>query len=342
MEAVALNQIRSALLRKRDALADWLRTTARTRKEALLGPAAEGAVHAQLAGIDATLAKADDHTLGRCEVCQGEVEPVLLEVDYTACVCIEHYSGEERRQLERELELAQAVQKALLPQAIPPIPGLELAAFTRPSHIVGGDYFDFLTFGNGQHALIIADVAGHGVSAGLHMAGIQALLRALVPLNQSPAEVMRQVHKLFIHNIRFDTFVTFFIGAFDAPTRTLTYCNAGHPPPLVVHPAEAPGDVFDTLPPTAAALGLVEDALFADRSIELQTRDLLVMYTDGVTEAMDAQNRRFGQERLVRLGGQANGQPVQEVLQTIRLRLEEFRAGQPAADDTTIVVGQIR
>jgi sigma-B regulation protein RsbU (phosphoserine phosphatase) len=131
------------------------------------------------------------------------------------------------------------VQKTLLPQEVPNIPGIEIAAFSRPAQIVGGDYFDFIDFSNGFHGLAIADVAGHGVSASLHMASIQALLQTLVPDNKSPAEVMRQVHKLFIHNIRYETFVTFFIGAFDSSTKTLTFCNAGHPPPLILRKTRA-------------------------------------------------------------------------------------------------------
>jgi len=201
----------------------------------MLGPSTEQSVICCVDVIDEAIAKADTKTLGKCEVCHEDVDPELLEVDYTASVCIDHLSEQERRHLEGELELAQNVQKMLLPQEAPTITGLEIAAFSRPAQILGGDYFDFIDFRNGFHGLAIADVAGHGVSASLHMASIQALLRTLVPVNESPAEVMRQVHKLFIHNIRFETFVTFFIGAFDSSTKAFTYCNAGHQPPLVLH-----------------------------------------------------------------------------------------------------------
>jgi sigma-B regulation protein RsbU (phosphoserine phosphatase) len=292
--------------------------------------------------IDEAITKAESKTLGKCEVCHENVDPELLEVDYTASVCIDHLSEQERRQLEGELELAQNVQKMLLPQDTPTIPGLEIAAFSRPAQILGGDYFDFIDFRNGFHGLAIADVAGHGVSASLHMASIQALLRTLVPVNKSPAEVMRQVHKLFIHNIRFETFVTFFIGAFDASTKALTYCNAGHQPPLVLHKTVSKKESVEMLWPTGAAVGLVEEADFAEKTIELQQEDLLVMYTDGVTEAVNPKNQEFGRERLAKLSQQVNNIPVKKLILEIRKSLEGFSEGKPLVDDTTIVICRIK
>jgi sigma-B regulation protein RsbU (phosphoserine phosphatase) len=341
METQLLERLRKGLLQKKDNLAKWLHTTPLDKKKVLLGPSTEQSVLCCLDVIDDAISKADSKTLGKCEVCHGDVETELLEVDYTACVCIEHLSEEERRHLESELELAQDVQKMLLPQKVPNIPGLEIAAYSRPAQIVGGDYFDFVDFRNGLHGLAIADVAGHGVSASLHMASVQALLRTLVPINKSPAEVMRQVHKLFIHNIRFETFVTFFIGAFDASTKTLTFSNAGHQPPLVLYKNKSKIESVEMLRPTGAAIGLVEEAEFAEKTIKLHQEDLLVMYTDGVTEAVNPQNQEFGRERLIKLSQQANNAPVKEVIQKIRQGLEEFSGGKPLTDDTTIVICKI-
>ena len=341
MEALLLERMREGLLQKQDNLTEWLHATPLGKKKVLLGPSTEQSVHARLDVIDDAISKADSKTLGKCEVCHEVVETELLEVDYTACVCIEHLSKEERHQLESELELAQDVQKMLLPQEVPNIPGLEIAAFSRPAQIVGGDYFDFVDFSNGLHGLAIADVAGHGVSASLHMASIQALLRTLVPVNKSPAEVMLQVHKLFIHNIRFETFVTFFIGAFDSSTKTLTFSNAGHLPPLVLRNNKSKKESVEMLWPTGAAIGLVEEAKFGEKTIDLQEGDLLVLYTDGVTETMNTENQEFGRKRLEALIRQVERLPVKEVIQKIRLSLEEFSEGKPLADDTTIVVNRI-
>jgi sigma-B regulation protein RsbU (phosphoserine phosphatase) len=342
MEAFILDRIRNGLLQKREWLTDWLHSTPLIKKEVMLGPSTEQSVICCVDVIDEVIAKADSKTLGKCEVCHEDVNPELLEVDYTASVCIDHLSERERRQLEGELELAKNVQKMLLPQETPNIPGLEIAAFSRPAQILGGDYFDFIDFRNGFHGLAIADVAGHGVSASLHMASIQALLRTLVPVNKSPAEVMRQVHKLFIHNIRFETFVTFFIGAFDSSTKSLTYCNAGHQPPLVLNKTKTEKESVEMLWPTGAAIGLVEEANLAEKTIELREEDLLIMYTDGVTEAVNPQNQEFGRERLAKLSQQVNNVPVKKLIQEIRKSLDGFSEGKPLVDDTTIVICRIK
>ena len=341
METHILERMSKGLLQKRDSLTEWLHATPLGKKKILLGPSTEQSVHDRLDVIDEAISKADSRTLGKCEVCHGDVEPELLEVDYTACVCLEHLSKEERRNLESELELAQEVQKMLLPQEVPNIPGLEIAAFSRPAQIVGGDYFDFIDFNNGFHGLAIADVAGHGVSASLHMASIQALLRTLVPINKSPAAVMSQVHNLFIHNIRFETFVTFFIGAFDSSAKTLTFCNAGHQPPLILRKSKIQEGSIVKLQPTGAAIGLVEEAEFAEKTVDLQKDDLLVLYTDGVIEAENSQNQEFGRARLEASIRQSERMAVKEVIQKIRLSLEEFSEGKPLADDTTIVICKI-
>ena len=342
MEALLLERLRKGLIQKKNNLTEWLHITPSDKKEVLLGPSTEQSVLCCLDVIDDAISKADSKTLGKCEVCHEDVETELLEVDYTACVCIEHLSEEERRHLESELELAQDVQRKLLPQEAPDIPGLEIAAFSRPAQIVGGDYFDFVDFSDGLHGLAIADVAGHGVSASLHMASIQAFLRTLVPVHKSPAEVMREVHKLFIHNIRFETFVTFFIGAFDSLTKTLTFSNAGHQPPLVLHKNEKKKVSVEMLRPTGAAIGLVEEAEFAEKTIKLHEDDLLVMYTDGVTETVNRQNQEFGRQRLVELSRQINDTPVKEAIQIIRQDLVEFSEGKPFGDDTTIVICKIK
>lgn len=301
MDAPLLERIRVGLLEKQDGLSEWLRLTSPHRKEVMLGPSTEQAVHAHIGTIENLLAKAESRTLGRCQVCQDYVNADLLEVDYTASVCIEHLSEEEVRRLESELELAQSVQKSLLPERVPETPGLEIAAYSRPAQIVGGDYFDFVRFEHGTQGLVLADVAGHGVSASLHMASIQALLRSTVPASRSPAEVVMQMHRLFIHNIRFTTFVTLFLGAFDPTTKTFTYCNAGHNPPLVlrIHRSGELSRIW--LNPKGPALGLVEEPEFGEGTVTLQDGDLLTMYTDGITEAMNHHDETFGNERLARL-----------------------------------------
>src|SRR5262245_9244713 len=195
MESSVFERIRGSLLEKRQNLAGWLRLAPAETRQERLGPLDERAMQAHLQVIDTSLGKIANHTLGLCTVCHDYVDPDLLEMDYTACICLDHFSGEERRQLEADLELSQKVQKALLPQQVPTIPGLELAVFSRPAQIVSGDYFDFFHFADGCHGLAIADVAGHGMSASMLMASLQTALRTLVMTTDSPAEVLQHLNR---------------------------------------------------------------------------------------------------------------------------------------------------
>jgi RNA polymerase-binding transcription factor DksA len=197
MERKLVDRIRYSLRAKRDNLTTWLATTAPMERQLRLGPATEAAMKAHLETLDQTLAKAEDQTLGQCQVCNEAIEPALLEMDYACCVCHDHLSSDEVRQLETELEMAGQVQRTLLPHEVPEIPGFDIAAYSRPSQIIGGDYFDFFTFRDHQPGMIIADVAGHGMSASLHMASVQTLLRTLVPANTSPAGVVTEVQRLY-------------------------------------------------------------------------------------------------------------------------------------------------
>ena len=335
-----LERIHTSLSQKRVGLTEWLRTTPPDKKQILLGTSTEQAVRTHLSAIDDSIERAKSGALGRCEVCSGTIETNLLEVDYTARVCIEHLSEEEVHHLETQLALAQTVQKTLLPQEIPNVPGLEIAAFSRPAQIVGGDYFDFIEFGSGYYGLTIADVAGHGVSASLHMASIHAMLNAIASMSDSPAELVRKVHELFVHNIRFTTFVTFFIGAFDSAAKMLTYCNAGHNPPIVLHQEGNGSSSITWLKPTGAAIGLIEEAEFGEQTVELCEGDLVVMYTDGVTEATNPQNEEYSRERLAALIEGTQGTP-QKVVQEIRESVEVFSEGRPLEDDTTVVVCRV-
>jgi sigma-B regulation protein RsbU (phosphoserine phosphatase) len=173
------------------------------------------------------------------------------------------------------------------------------------------------------------------------MASIHAMLHAMAPVSNSPAEVARKVHELFIHNIRFTTFVTFFVGAFDSTTKTLAYCNAGHNPPIVLRRKGSREDAITRLGPTGAAIGLVEETRFGEQTVELCKGDLVVMYTDGVTEATNPQEEEFGQERLTSLIKRVQQNAPRQVVREIREDLAVFCGDNSLADDTTVVVCRV-
>jgi sigma-B regulation protein RsbU (phosphoserine phosphatase) len=342
MSADVLDQVRDSLLEKRENVANWLFTTPPPGKQVQLGPAGEEAVRAHLDVLDTTVDKVADGTFGICKVCHGHVETELLEMDYTADVCLGDLSPDEARSLESELALAQSVQRSLMPQQVPQTPGLEIAAFSRPAQIVGGDYFDFFEFQGGAQGLAIADVAGHGISASLYMASVQTLLRTLVTASDSPAEVARRMHHLLVHNVRFATFVTLFLGAYNATTRTLAYCNAGHNPPLLMRPgANGGADALTWLWPTGAAIGLVEEFTFKGATVDLRSGDLLVLYTDGVTEVLGSDGQPFGRAKLAQVVQRVADSSARALVRAIRQELERFTGGQPAADDTTFIVCKV-
>ncbi len=341
METPIVNRIRSSLVEKRENIKEWLNTTPPDKRQINLGAQSEEAVRTHLEKIDGVIKESSLDTFGHCTVCGETVDEECLEMDYTSSVCLDHLSPEEARSLELELELAQDVQRSLLPQQVVDISGLEVAAFSRPAQIVGGDYFDYFTYQDGNNGITIADVAGHGVSASLLMASVQTLLRTLVPVNISPTDVLRQMHHLYRNNIRFTTFVTVFIGAFEPTDHTFTYCNAGHPPPLVLRNTRGEENELLWLNPTGPAIGLIDEAEYREGTVKLFPGDLLIMYTDGVTEAVNSENEEFGRERLANVIKRYRHLPADQIIKEIRQAMRDFTQGVPLADDTTFLICRI-
>ena len=330
-------RIQEGLEEKQKEVVEFLETAPEPEKELCLCDDENG-VEEHLHVIQDSLEKIEEQSFGVCVVCHGHVDAILLQMDYTASVCLDHYSDEERRRLEAELELSQIVQRALLPQQMPRIPGVELAAFSRPSEIIGGDYFDFFQYRDGTPGLVIADVSGHGVSAGMLMSSLQTAIRTMAPDTDVPAEILERINRFYIHNISFTTFVTVFLGRFDPATRILTYVNAGHNPPAVRRNGE---EAITWLKPTAPAIGLAEDFRARMETICFSPGDSLLLYTDGVTEVLDGTNQEFGQERLAALVQQYADRPAPDLLQAVRQSVSAFGGNKPLVDDVTMVALKI-
>jgi sigma-B regulation protein RsbU (phosphoserine phosphatase) len=178
---------------------------------------------------------------------------------------------------------------------------------------------------------------GKGLPASMLMASLQASLRILGPENHSPAAVAERLNALFCHNIHLIKFITLFIGSFDPATHALKYCNAGHNPPLLVR---RHGEIH-WLQPTGAAIGLAESFSFKMETVVLSLGDILVFYTDGVTEAVNAAHEEFGENRLAELVRQKACLNPKDLLKELRLALHEFTDGRGFNDDLTIVVGKV-
>ena len=213
-----------------------------------------------------------------------------------------------------------------------------MAAFSRPSEIIGGDYFDFFQFRDGTHGFVIADVSGHGVAAGMLMSSLQTAIRTMAPDTDLPTEILERINRFYIHNIHFTTFVTVFLARFDPVTLTLTYVNAGHNPPAVRRRVN--GEII-WLKPTAPAIGIAEEFHPRMETIGFSGGDSLLLYTDGLTEVLNFGNEQFGQERLAELVQQHADRTAPDLLQYIRRAVSAFGGDKPLADDMTMVALRI-
>jgi len=333
-----LDRIQTSLVEKRHNVTEFLETAPDAEKDICLCND-DHCLQDHLQVITTSLEKLESNSLGLCEICHGYVDTSRLEMDYTASICLDHYSEAEMRRLESELELSQIVQRALLPQNTPVISGVEVAAFSRPAEIIGGDYFDFFKFRDGTHGLVIADVSGHGVSAGMLMSSLQTALRTMAPDTDSPAEILERINRFYIHNINFSTFVTVFLARFDPASLELTYVNAGHNPPAI-HRRE--NNEIAWLMPTGPAIGLAEFFHPRTESVTLAKGDSLLLYTDGVTEVLNmAGDEQFGQNRLADLIMQGADLTAPDILQTILQQASAFGESKSLADDVTMVALKI-
>jgi sigma-B regulation protein RsbU (phosphoserine phosphatase) len=242
-------------------------------------------------------------------------------------------SGAARLEIhEQELQRAREIQQSLLPKEIPQLPGIAVATAWQPALAVGGDYFDVLRLDGKRLAICIADVSGKGVAAALLMANVQASLRASVRDLDSPARVCGIVNGMLRESIAGNKFVTFFCGVLDANTRTFRYCNAGHPYPILVSDGAA-----HTLDEGGAVLGVFPSWDYQDSSVNLKSGDRLLLFTDGITEAEDAQGEEFGVERVAAFGKAHAASSAAELNKQLLAQVSDFCAAQ-FQDDATLVV----
>jgi sigma-B regulation protein RsbU (phosphoserine phosphatase) len=243
-----------------------------------------------------------------------------------------------RRELERrayEMEIAGGIQQSFLPESPPQIEGVELAALNSPAREVGGDFYDFIPVSQDKWGLVIADVSGKGVPAALFMALSRTLVRANAVGNPTASQAIRRANDLIVEDDRANMFVTLFYTVLDPTSKTLTYVNAGHNPPLMLR---REGRDIVLLEAKGIALGVMPNIELEEREISLRKGDLVVLYTDGVTEAMNSGEEQFGQRRLVQLVEEGRNLPAQELITRIQQGVAAFSTGQPQSDDITIMV----
>ena len=240
----------------------------------------------------------------------------------------------EKQRLETQLEVARQVQLELLPARDPQLDDFDISAYNFPTEEVSGDYYDWVRIYEDQIGIVIADVSGKGVPAALLMAFLRASLRAATHIGYAPHISMSKVNYLLWESIERNQFVTAFYGIFDSTNRTLVYSNAGHSPALFMG---ADGTVrFEER--GGVPLGMFRDTRYYEYFETIEPGQLLVLYTDGVTEAMNSAGEEYGRERLAEAVRQCRNQSAREMIDFIHRDLTTWTEGQGAHDDVTFFI----
>jgi len=247
-----------------------------------------------------------------------------------------HREAVEKERMEREIELAASIQKTILPVSLPEVAGLRLAGGNRPTRQVGGDYFDVFPLPDGRTAFCVADVAGKGVPAALLVSTLHACLRILLDLGV--ADLPGFVGRIHRHLLGFSStrkFVTLFFAVFDPSSREVRYLNAGHNPGIHLSGGET-----TLLPSSGPPIGILPDVVHRESTISLGVGDTLVLYSDGITEAVNAEDEEFGMERLIALVKKGRNVSPRSLSGAIFGAVSEFTRGVSQYDDQTVLIAR--
>jgi len=240
----------------------------------------------------------------------------------------------ERSKLEYEMNIARRIQTELLPTQFPKPPGWDIFGFSVPAKQVGGDCYDVIELDGGKLAITIGDVSGKGAPAAILMANVQAAVRALAESGVPASQLVGRVNTL-VHGYTADSvFVTFFYAVLDTRTQQITYVNAGHNPPCVLRA----GGTREYLDKGGLVIGVMPGITYEEGTVSLGIGDDLVLYTDGVTEAMNGSEEMFGEERLEDLLVAHRHRSARDIEEHVYTEIRDFAAGAPQADDLTMVV----
>jgi len=249
----------------------------------------------------------------------------------------------EHERTMQELRVAREIQVSFLPEHCPSLPGWEIAADWRAAREVGGDFYDFIPLDEEHMGLVIADVSDKGVPAALFMSLTRTLVRASAGEARSPARALQRVNELILNETRSEMFLSLFYAVLNWNTGQLTYANAGHLPPILWRcpksgrPDQDPMSRVNTLAAGGIVLGMFEDVTLEERQTTIESGDILVLYTDGVTEPINVQEEEFGEGRLIQVVTDNCLQPCSEIVDRIYTAVVEFAGDQSQFDDYTLV-----
>ncbi|MCU1328290.1 MAG: serine phosphatase [Bryobacterales bacterium] len=265
---------------------------------------------------------------------------LLTVMANVAAIRIEHTRFAEmeqaRKLMARDLEQAAEIQRQFLPATAPPVGGLDLAGHNAPCRTVGGDYFDFFPYDGNRVAMVLGDVSGKGMPASLLMMGLQARVQVLAEEPRDLAEVMSKLNRITSANCPSNRFITLFFCILDGDTGELTYCNAGHNPPIIVR---ADGS-RELVPGGGPVIGILASVEYHALKTRLEHGDTLVIYSDGITEAADVTGEEFETDRLGKAVAKCRDLPAGAIVEEVNRAVSEFTAGVPQGDDITMIVAR--
>lgn len=240
----------------------------------------------------------------------------------------------QNRRLEEQLNVARLIQSTFLPQDNPKVPGFQVAGINIPSQMVGGDYYDFIRIVDNQIGIAIADVSGKGMPASLIMASFRASLIAEIRNNYAIRTILQKVNRLLNESLDQGNFVTAVYGVLDSKNRILTFSNAGHNPPILLRS----DGTTEELTEGGLALGIMEDQSYEERPVYIERGDIVVCFTDGVTEASNAKGELFEEERLMNILSSNREKSAEELVRLVVDAVNEFIDEDFEPDDLTLIV----
>ncbi len=286
--------------------------------------------------VDSAIERLDAGSYGICEICSDAIESDHLRQDPLVRVCLSHLSEDRQRAIERDLELASAIQRKLLPARSLVTGGWEIAFHYEPAGPVSGDYCDIIRDekSGAPPLFFIGDVSGKGVAASLLMSHLHAIIRSISESERSIARLVERANRVFSESTLSLQFATAACGrAFT--DGSIELCVAGHCPPLVVH-----ADRVTAVEASGLPLGIMFSAEYAERRVRLERGDAMMLYTDGLTESRNDQGEEYGENRLRHVLASLHGSAASRILAACLDDLRVFRGATPPADDLTVLVLQ--
>jgi len=284
-----------------------------------------------LAEVDEALDKIAKDTYGLCEACHEPIEPDRLAADPLVRNCLDHLTAAERRVLEQDLDLAGRIQRGLLPARQMAFEVWDTFYHYEPLGPASGDYCDLITREEGELLFFMGDVSGKGIAASVLMANLHAIFRTLVPLRLELTQLMERANRIFCESTGGDHYATLVCGR-ATTAGEVEICNAGHCPPLWIRDGRA-----TPLGATGLPIGLFGHVEYATAPLTMTDGDVLLLYTDGVTESRNPSDAEYGIDRLIRATVRSGSTSAASLVAECRTDLTAFREGSPRTDDVAIL-----